>query len=124
MGTGGVGATAVSGVTCSLCHTTLQTQFLHQAVDVLCHCRNTLMYTYAFAFYLIKNNQCMIFEVSASPPNLTQLCAVWSPPPSPPPQDNQGDLEMATERLSEYLETDVTKAAFQKLKVDVLDKSK
>ena len=31
---------------------------------------------------------------------------------------------MATECLSEYLETDVTKAAFQKLKVDVLDKSK
>ena len=63
-------------------------------------------------------------ECLPSPPNLTQLCAVWSPPPSPPPQDNQGDLEMATERLSEYLETDVTKAAFQKLKVDVLDKSK
>ena len=123
MGTGGGGRAAV---TCSLCHMTLQTQFLHQAVDVLCHCRNTLMYTYAFAFYLVKNNQCMIFEVSAPPPPPSSLsCALCGTlPPLPSPQDNQGDLEMATECLSEYLETDVTKAAFQKLKVDVLDKSK
>ena len=36
------------------------------------------MYTYAFAFYLVKNNQCMIFEVSAPPPTsfVCVLCAV------------------------------------------------
>ena len=41
-----------------------QSHFLKAAVDTLSECRSTLMYTYAFAFYLKKNNQCMIFEVS------------------------------------------------------------
>ena len=40
-----------------------QVQFLRKAVDVLCLCRNTLKYTYVFAFYLKKNNQSVIFEV-------------------------------------------------------------
>ena len=42
------------------------------------------MYTYVFAFYLVKTNQSVIFE------------------------DNQRDLESATEKLSEYLERDIT----------------
>ena len=42
----------------------IEVQFLKKAVDVLCQCRSTLMYTYVFAFYLKKNNQSLIFEVS------------------------------------------------------------
>ncbi len=42
------------------------------------------MYTYVFAFYLSKTNDSAIFE------------------------DNQKDLESATEKLSEYLERDIT----------------
>ncbi|KAG2471266.1 BBS4 protein, partial [Polypterus senegalus] len=40
----------------------IEVQFLKKAVDVLCQCRATLMYTYVFAFYLKKNNQSIIFE--------------------------------------------------------------
>lgn len=43
----------------------IEVQFLQRAIDVLCQCRQTLMYTYVFAFYLRKNNQSIIFEVSA-----------------------------------------------------------
>ena len=49
--------------------TWVEVQFMSKAVDVLCQCRQTLMYTYAFAFYLKKNNQTYIFEVQ-----LTKLC--------------------------------------------------
>lgn len=42
----------------------IEVQFLQRAVDVLCQCRQTLMYTYVFAFYLRKNNQSIIFEAS------------------------------------------------------------
>ena len=41
----------------------LQVQFMKKAVDILCQCRNTLMYTYAFAYFLKKNNHSCIFEV-------------------------------------------------------------
>ena len=41
----------------------IEVQFLKKAVDVLCQCRQTLMYTYVFAFYLRRNNQSIIFEV-------------------------------------------------------------
>jgi len=41
----------------------IEVQFLKKAVDVLCLCRQTLMYTYVFAFYLRRNNQSIIFEV-------------------------------------------------------------
>ena len=44
----------------------IEVQFLKKAVDVLCHCRQTLMYTYVFAFYLKRDNQSIIFEVSLS----------------------------------------------------------
>lgn len=42
----------------------IEVQFLKKAVDVLCQCRQTLMYTYVFAYYLKRNNQSAIFEVS------------------------------------------------------------
>ncbi|KAG7453945.1 hypothetical protein MATL_G00264270 [Megalops atlanticus] len=41
----------------------IEVQFLKKAVDVLCQCRSTLMFTYVFAFFLKKNNQSIIFEV-------------------------------------------------------------
>lgn len=76
----------------------IEVQFLRKAVDVLCLCRNTLKYTYVFAFYLKKNNQSVIFE------------------------DNQRDLEMATETLSEYLERDITSESLTDIKQKVQDK--
>ena len=44
----------------------IEVQFLKKAVDILCECRRTLMYTYVFAYYLRKNNQSEIFEVRRS----------------------------------------------------------
>lgn len=76
----------------------IEVQFLKKAVDVLCQCRQTLMYTYVFAYYLRKNNQSVIFE------------------------DNQRDLESATEKLSEYLERDITQANLLDIKQKVQDK--
>uniref|UniRef100_A0AC34R3X0 RBR-type E3 ubiquitin transferase n=1 Tax=Panagrolaimus sp. JU765 TaxID=591449 RepID=A0AC34R3X0_9BILA len=61
----------------------IETQFLIKSVQVLNKCRRTLMYTYAFAFYLQPNNITSIFE------------------------DNQRDLELATEQLSEVLEREI-----------------
>jgi len=40
----------------------IEVQFLRRAVDVLGECRRTLMYTYAFAYYLQRDNQAEIFE--------------------------------------------------------------
>ena len=56
---------------------------LDRAVDVLRLCRSTLKYTYAFAFYLYKNNQADVFE------------------------QNQADLSRATEALSGFLEEEM-----------------
>lgn len=73
----------------------VEVQFLQKAVDILSQCRRTLMYTYAFAFYLQKDNQSMIFE------------------------DNQRDLEHATEQLSEFLERDLENENLVSLKQKV-----
>ena len=42
----------------------IEVQFLKKSLDILCECRRTLMYTYVFAYYLKKNNNQQIFEVS------------------------------------------------------------
>lgn len=76
----------------------IEVQFLNRAVDVLCQCRQTLMYTYVFAYYQAKTNQSIIFE------------------------DNQRDLENATETLSEYLERDITYDNIRDIKQKVQDK--
>ncbi|CAH1737077.1 E3 ubiquitin-protein ligase ariadne-1 isoform X1 [Aphis gossypii] len=76
----------------------IEVQFLKKAVDILCQCRQTLMYTYVFAYYLKKNNQSVLFE------------------------DNQRDLESATETLSEYLERDITSENLADIKQKVQDK--
>ncbi|KAI5651602.1 IBR domain, a half RING-finger domain-containing protein [Phthorimaea operculella] len=75
-----------------------ETVFLKKAVDILCQCRQTLMYTYVFAYYVHKNNQSAIFE------------------------DNQRDLEEATETLSGYLERDITLENVADMKQMLLDK--
>jgi ariadne-1 len=65
-------------------HINSRTHFLNQAVATLLECRRTLSHTYAFAFYLSQeSNQTVIFE------------------------DNQMDLESATEKLSRSLEIDL-----------------
>ncbi|XP_030371581.1 potential E3 ubiquitin-protein ligase ariadne-1-like [Scaptodrosophila lebanonensis] len=80
--------------------TWIELQFLKTAVDVLCQCRQTLMYTYVFAYYLKRNNHSMLFEL------------------------NQMDLESATEMLSEYLECDITSENLADIKQKVQDKYK
>ena len=42
----------------------IEVQFLKKSLDILCECRRTLMYTYVFAYYLKKNNNQQIFEVT------------------------------------------------------------
>lgn len=75
----------------------IEVQFLDTASQALQQCRQTLKWTYAFAFYLARNNLTHIFE------------------------DNQADLEMAVESLSEMFEKPVSELA--QLKVDILDKT-
>jgi len=79
----------------------IEVQFLRSAMDVTVSCRMTLKWTYAFAYYLVSNHQTDLFE------------------------DNQRDLEMAVEQLSELLERplETDKAKLQELKQQVLDKS-
>ncbi|RDA91862.1 hypothetical protein CP533_3684 [Ophiocordyceps camponoti-saundersi (nom. inval.)] len=77
----------------------IEVQYLNSASQVLQTCRQTLKWTYAFAFYLAKNNLTEIFE------------------------DNQKDLEMAVENLSEMFEKPIQELADPKLKVDIMDKT-
>ncbi|CAF0775606.1 unnamed protein product [Didymodactylos carnosus] len=78
----------------------IEVQFLQNACEVLRQCRQTLMYTYPFAFYLKRNNHSIIFE------------------------QNQADLEHATEELSGYLERDIsqTMTNLNEIKQKVQDK--
>ncbi|TPX35437.1 hypothetical protein SmJEL517_g02127 [Synchytrium microbalum] len=70
----------------------IEVQFLRKAVDVLVVCRMTLKWTYCFAYYLARNNTTEIFE------------------------DNQKDLEMAVEQLSELLEKPIEPEKIAELK--------
>lgn len=76
----------------------MDVQFLNNAVNVLGQCRLTLKYSYVFSFFQEKSNQFAIFE------------------------DNQTDLETATENLSEYLEHDVLSENFAEILHKVQDK--
>ena len=78
--------------------TWVEVQFLKWSLEVLKSCRHTLMFTYVFAFYLNKNNQKEIFE------------------------ENQKDLEAATEQLSGYLENDIGDEDIKDIKQKVLNK--
>lgn len=77
----------------------IEVQYLNSASQALQTCRQTLMWTYAFAFYLARNNLTEIFE------------------------DNQKDLEMAVEALSEMFEKPISELADPKLKVVIMDKT-
>ena len=74
----------------------IEVQFLQDASKCLQECRQTLKWTYAFAFYLARNNQTEIFE------------------------DNQKDLELAVENLSEMFEKPTDQ--LKELKRDMMDK--
>ncbi len=76
----------------------IEVQFIRKAVEILLQCRQTLMYTYAFAFYLKRNNHSIIFE------------------------DNQADLEISVEKLSSYLEREITSDNAIEIKQNVQDK--
>ena len=75
----------------------IEVQFLANASQALQQCRQTLKWTYAFAFYLARNNLTAIFE------------------------DNQKDLELAVENLSEMFERPVDQLSG--LKVDIMDRT-
>ncbi|PAA77784.1 hypothetical protein BOX15_Mlig002420g1 [Macrostomum lignano] len=76
----------------------VECRFLRDAVDALCKCRRVLMYTYVFAYYLKPSNQQRIFE------------------------DNQRNLQLTTEALSEVLERELDLANLQRLKQNVQDR--
>lgn len=75
-----------------------EVNFLKMAVDMLCRARRTLMNTYVFAYFVSQSNQSIIFE------------------------DNQRDLELSTEKLSEYLERDIYKSTADMMKQKVNDR--
>ncbi|KAL9539550.1 hypothetical protein PS6_011162 [Mucor atramentarius] len=79
--------------------TWIEVQFLKRAVDMIVQSRNTLKWSYVIAYYMEKTNQKTIFE------------------------DNQRDLELATEQLSELLETPVQSENIADLRKRVLNKS-
>ena len=76
----------------------MDTKYLHEAVDTLCESRRVLMNTYIFAYYLSKSNHSEIFE------------------------ENQRDLETATELLSEYMEREISDDNLHDIKEKVLNK--
>ncbi|XP_033215789.1 potential E3 ubiquitin-protein ligase ariadne-1-like [Belonocnema kinseyi] len=73
--------------------------FLKDAVDNLCLCRQTLMYSCVLSYYLLENNKSLIFN------------------------NNQQELESQTELLSEYLERDVTRENVANVKQEIEKKS-
>ncbi|KAI9889148.1 MAG: hypothetical protein M1814_005739 [Vezdaea aestivalis] len=75
----------------------IEVQYIEAASVALQQCRQTLKWTYAFAYYLARNNFTEIFE------------------------DNQKDLEMAVENLSEMFERPVSE--LKELKSDMLNKT-
>lgn len=77
----------------------IEVQYLKTAAQALQTCRQTLKWTYAFAYYLQRTNRTEIFE------------------------DNQKDLEMAVENLSEMFEKPVKELGDGKLKVEIMDKT-
>lgn len=75
-------------------------QFLREAVDVLNQCRQTLMHTYIFAYFLKEDNNGQIFL------------------------ENQRNLQESVEKLSAFLErdlVDVTTESMVSIKQNVID---
>ncbi|OBZ87268.1 E3 ubiquitin-protein ligase dbl4 [Choanephora cucurbitarum] len=76
-----------------------EAQFLKHAVETIVKCRNTLKWTYAFAYYLKESNEKTLFE------------------------DNQENFEVATEQLSELLELPIEKENSAALRKMIIDKT-
>lgn len=79
--------------------TWIEVQFFKRAVDMIVQSRNTLKWSYVFAYYMKKTNHKTIFE------------------------DNQRDLELATEQLSGLIETPIFSESIADLRKLVLNKS-
>lgn len=82
----------------------IEVQFLKEGAKTLLECRNTLMWTYAFAYYLERTLETEIFE------------------------GNQRDLELAVENLAGLLEKDIKELSKNKkdlleYKQNVMDKT-
>lgn len=75
-------------------------RFIRDAIRVLHVSRRTLTYTFVFAYFLQKNNHVEIFEV------------------------NQSDLESAVERLSGFLEQEMTEENVVDMKRNIQDSYK
>ncbi|KAJ2037297.1 hypothetical protein H4S03_003071, partial [Coemansia sp. S3946] len=71
--------------------------FLKNAVEVLTDCRAALKWTYVLAYYMVSDNQKVLFE------------------------NNQSDLEMATEQLNELVEDPSSLTGIGDIKRKVLD---
>lgn len=78
--------------------TWIEAQYLKESFETLRECRHTLTWSYAFAFYLKPSNQTTIFE------------------------DNQRDLELATENLSELFEKPVEDVADKNIRMEMINK--
>ncbi|KAJ3034158.1 hypothetical protein HDU99_010739, partial [Rhizoclosmatium hyalinum] len=76
----------------------IEVQFLSTAKEILLASRNTLKWTYCFAYYLTRDNTTELFE------------------------NNQRDLEMAVEQLSELLEGQFEVEKMGEVKQKILDK--
>jgi ariadne-1 len=73
-------------------------ELLSKAIETLLQCRHTLIYTYIFAFYLKPNdNQTVIFE------------------------QNQSDLELSVEKLSNHLDWAANISYREEFSVDFLN---
>ena len=79
--------------------TWIEVQFLKRAVDMIVQSRNTLKWSYVFAYYMEKTNLKTIFE------------------------DNQRDLELATEQLSGMMKTPIYSESIADLRKLVLNKT-
>ncbi|KAL5606803.1 uncharacterized protein BROUX77_003996 [Berkeleyomyces rouxiae] len=77
----------------------VEVQYLKSASQAVQTCRETLKWTYAFAYYLTRNNTTEMFE------------------------ENQKDLEMAVEALSHLFEKPVAQLADSKEKTEIMDKT-
>ncbi|KAJ2779359.1 hypothetical protein H4R18_004063 [Coemansia javaensis] len=79
----------------------IEVQFLSGAVDVLSMCRATLKWSYVLGYYMVSDNQKIIFE------------------------NNQSDLEMATEQLNELVENPISEdgPSIEEFKRIVIDKT-
>lgn len=80
------------------CLTRNEVMFLKRAVDSLRRSRQILISTYVFAYYSEESNQLLLFE------------------------DNQRDLELATESLSWFLEQEITNKSLVQLKQRLQEK--